>query len=102
MYERQDNRMFKITAPESSDVNSATVDLQATGREPIIMTTDKKINVSYDSSGTTVDLPAGTYLYELQHPFAGQFFIRTDSSETGSATVVFMVAAAVARGGING
>lgn len=79
--------MFTVTGV---DQQSTPVNLQATGREPLILTVSNvDAQISYDSGGTSVTLAQGTYLYEVQHPFAGQFRLQN------TATLTFMIGGAI-------
>lgn len=101
-WNRNDNRTKSYTivrTPGSPD--GAFVDndqLQATGREPLILTLSHDAVFSYQSGGPFMTLPAGTYLYEVQHPFSGDFVLMRPSGGT-NITAIFSIGGAIPKGG---
>jgi hypothetical protein len=86
---RDDNRMYQITA---LDLGISEVNLQATGREPLMFRVENfTCYVSYDKNNWIL-LEEGLYMYERAHPFGGQFYLKKGS---GLATLTFMVGGAI-------
>lgn len=86
---RDDNRNFVVVAP---DLGNIEVNLQATGREPLLLRVENfTCFVSYERNNWIL-LEAGLYLFEEAHPFGGQFFLKKGS---GTATLTFMVGGAI-------
>ena len=87
---RDDNRMYVFQCADTTDITE--VNLQATGREPMILRIETATcYVSYDKNNWLL-LEDGLYQYELGHPFGGQFFIKKGS---GLAKLTFMVGGAI-------
>lgn len=100
-YNRLDNRTVEFTivrTPGSPDGFFLTNDqLQATGKEPLILTLSHDALFSYQQGGPFQTLPAGTYLYEVEHPFAGDFVMMKPAGGT-APEAKFSVGTAIAGG----
>jgi len=100
-YQRMDNRTVEFTivrSPGGPDGFFLTADqLQATGKEPLIVTLSHDALFSFQKGGPFQTLPAGTYLYEVQHPFAGDFVMMKPNAGT-NIDAKFSIGTAISGG----
>jgi len=87
-WHRKDNRVVQYSVEE--DVTTL-VSLQASGREPLIISNDgSDVRIAYNRGGPWFTIPDGyQYTWEFKHPYNSEFYLNNSTAVT--TTVTFQI-----------